>query len=1705
MSSVDPPSTSASNTNPADDDLDPAAFIRSVRELSEKREREDAERYRKLEEEVAQGRRERAARRAERARSISPEKLDIASTAPLESSPDVTRFEPINTPTAMDSSAPESPTKDIPEFKGFGSRTSSADTAAPARAESSASKPSQSASSLARSGTLSWQQRPSSRGGGSSSRPKSMVLPDTSRPTSSSSSAAATDAEPSRDQIAASLGSRDPSWFRQTADRGMGSAAYRRSKDETGSASPDTFSSGRRGLPGMSRELPLEPTEATSPAPSDSIASETASRGGSVRGSTVSSAGFSTVRTSTSSKPDLKSLIAADQEQEKAAPSSDYASSITDGEQAKTGRTLTMSSSQARLAEATERPSSPTKGQGGFVRSAMMRRGDSVSKRWSAQPGPSLSRENSIASARSGFGGLTGSYSVPKLEPTPSSRETSNEPSSQPTSSSTNVSNMTATQDDKDVFVKPSLPRAHSRSKSIASNYSTTAEEGHTSPSSSPSKRWSPQKSSWLESAITKPDSPKPAPAARNSQPSWMADIAKAKAQKASGGDTTPKPAEDAGSRPGSPTKAPFGQGMLKRSESRDRGTPRSSTPKPVEGPTSRPASPTKAYSDRKTLQRLDSRDLGAARSLTPKPLDVSTPRSGSPTKVGFGQSSSQRDSQSLSRSSMPLARPSIDQPAAKISDISAPSVKPGPVQTTDAVPEATLQKDDTKPMPPSESTQVSTEAPAPTAVKPARPIDLKPKPEAPPKPRTDFRSTLRARAPTESKTQETPEFLSKFGQLKKTDTQNYVAPDVLKDNILRGKSDLAKTGGPVKTQRRDELKESLLAKKEQWQKEKDEGVVHERKVSNPPQTPQKPEALAKREMMGRPEGVKMAASPEKPKTATPEALARHKSLKDKPKSEVAMPELEKQTSAPASSNVQPVQTKQASETSRMAARFNPGLAGILARGPPQASSGSNPSSRPESSAAAPRSSTPLPSPPSEPPAEGAQLQDMRKGRAKGPKRRKGGAPAVEPDTTASAIAEPSPPPMNTQATPDFEQRARVEAEPPLNEKTKPRALPGSAASLMVSSLQKRAPSPEKPQSTAAVPSPVAPSTPKVADDKPTLPAKSSLIGLTRRPENAQATPSQSPVVGSKPSTLQQRPAEVPKADVPEFKGFGPVKRATAGREDNKENADESSPSVKSAASMWGRPASASSQKVAMSSQIQLPSKRDEEAAMRSAGLLASSPSRPTSSNGPSGSPNRANDSMDMSPSVGAPPKPNKPSRVVSGQLLEASPSKGLATSPERPTHETKRKLEEAFGSVPRSSGPLTIDVNALITSSPHQDRIFRTVRKTVYLATEANDLKQLQPQEDYTFFDERVYACHHTYAIGDGPKKNEIFLWVGELASGDAVDQAQAAVKKLAKEAGNAFVHTVRQGTEIPGFLQALGGILVTRRGAGERSSRQYMLCGRKHLGQIVFDEVDFAVGSLCSGFVYLVSYPVTLQETRLYLWKGSACSAEEISAARLAAMDLSETRDVIEVDDKAEFASFLKIFGPDTTRDSVPKAEQIWQVKAQDSGRFSSRLFRIQAEETKQGFFGGMFTRRPSWNSQSPARNPAVNVKVSAQEISPFTQADLDVDGIYLLDAHSELWILLGPMFASQPEHVKNALFGQTLLLASEYALAATSLEDRPSVPKGMVLLSGTPAHFKMLFRHWDDTGLWGTGRLMAGSRGQDDVDVLELEEVMGVACDE
>ena len=435
---------------------------------------------------------------------------------------------------------------------------------------------------------------------------------------------------------------------------------------------------------------------------------------------------------------------------------------------------------------------------------------------------------------------------------------------------------------------------------------------------------------------------------------------------------------------------------------------------------------------------------------------------------------------------------------------------------------------------------------------------------------------------------------------------------------------------------------------------------------------------------------------------------------------------------------------------------------------------------------------------------------------------------------------------------------------------------------------------------------------------------------------------------------------------------------------------------------------------------------------------------------------------------------------------------------------------------MPTVSGPLTIDTATVIAQPTHHDRVFRTVRKVVAAHCPSAGLEPLPPQEEYTFFHEDAYVVTHAYTVADsGPKKTEIFLWTGAAASDAHVADAQARTKQLAREHGNAFVHTVRQGFEPPGFVQALGGILITRSGSRKRPAGQFMLRGRQHLGQIVFDEVDFGLAALCRGFAHLVSHPVTLQQRRLYLWKGAASSAQEVSAARLVAMDLAEAgEEPIEVDDGAEFPSFLHVFGPHVTTADLPRDPTgFWHVKAQTPARFATRLFQIhRAEEpsnkTATGMFrniNNMFARRPSADPH-PADDAAAAL-FAAREISPFAPSDLEPEHAYLLDAYGALYVLLGPLLPHQHAQAgPAALLGQTLLFAAEYAVLAASSEERPRVPRGWVVFAGVPAEVKTLFRVWDEgTGLWGTGGLMAGSgeaaaRGGEVV-VEALEEVLRV----
>jgi hypothetical protein len=1188
--------------------------------------------------------------------------------------------------------------------------------------------------------------------------------------------------QPSREQIAASLGARDPTYFKQTADRGLGNAAFRKSKDET-SSGDDVFAA-RRGLPGMSKESPRNEERTTSPAP-ESVTSDTPSRFGSIREDRAWSARSSGTPSVSDGKTSSDLPFRTQ---------STRSSVTTDTNEPPTlGRTPTMSASQARLSSASDRPPSPTKGMGGFVQSALMKRSDSQTKRWSAQPLGGLQRQDSSASARSGLSGLQGSYSMPKLDPIDASgRESSHEPTSRPSSSSSNLTTL-VTRPQDDAPVRQPLPsRNHSRSKSVHSTYSTSADldGGLKSPLGSPSKRFSPNKSSWIESALARPDSPKATPS-RPAQPSWMENIARAKANRTSVhvdiAPTLGSPNPNDKSRPASPTKeTPFGPAMLKRSDSRDlRTDPKRTSTRSITPPTkAKPIS-------------LSSRPTSL---LTQESLRISERMAAPTTK-------DETDNYKLETMPMkPFEIPEFDVGSGPLADKSSPVVAPEEakpesiVEKQEEVPTTSSETDPVKSLPspkpepeivkdvPDLSTKIpDTEKAMPLPLTTSKP-SITPKPESSPKPTTDFRSNLRSRPVSRPDSQEKPEFMSKFGTLRKAQQEKYVAPDVLRENITRGKRGLTITEGPQKRERKDELRDSLLAKKEQWQQEKDAGIVHERKTSDPPASPEKPEALATRELLGRNKSVKgRPNSPEKTRNITPEAIRFRKSIREKPKAEAppveqAKPEvvesvatetstaplsssslrksvteplpsppakeestaedLERTVSLPRSEKRNPsppVEQKNstyppvavAAPTSKLAARFNPALAGILARGPP--TSGSSPAgSRSESPAGIDKSSKSVQAAASEPQVAGAPLADVRKGRAKGPKKRKGGAAKEDPKEETKDVEPEAPKQANE---PNDVPKLETPLSPSPNTNPSPAIRPTArfgehgagakaAASIMAASLgtnlrqipaspQEPARSPSNKSAPFAKPTvspkpslagfPTSQDSPapaiktpsylkRTVSDKPATPSKDAVPefkGLSQgSPAPAVNTPSYvkrtlsdkpatplkdaapeskgssqispAPAV-NRPSYLQRTPSDKPatplKDAVPEFKGFGSrVGRQPAlGAEEDKENKPSSSPSVKDTASAWGR--KKTYMPLGSPSQIQLPTRKDEEAAMRSASLLASSPARSPSR--PDSRGGLGISSPVTSPSSAVPPKPAKSSRVVSGQLKEVFPNKG--------------------------------------------------------------------------------------------------------------------------------------------------------------------------------------------------------------------------------------------------------------------------------------------------------------------------------------------------------------------------------------------------------------------------------------------------------------
>ncbi|KAL8747823.1 MAG: hypothetical protein Q9190_000323, partial [Brigantiaea leucoxantha] len=1238
--------------------------------------------------------------------------------------------------------------------------------------------------------------------------------------------------------------------------------------------------------------------------------------------------------------------------------------SPTRGGDASVGRSMAMSPLQGRLSpERLDRSSSPTKGLGGFVQSAMLKRSDSVSKRWSAQQDPGLSRGNSIASNRSGYDSSRQpkpSLSPPReLQLDDVNRKDPSKPGSHPSTVTTskpfrayerpeaskpagNLHEKQAPIANADPITLGQIDRSPPPIDQIrAPNANINGNPVMMSPPSSPSKKWSPTKSSWLENAINKPESPKPK-VALPQQPAWMANLSQTKQQRSNG----------EASRSNNFREVTTG-GLLR------------SPPMGV------PARPTNFVSQ---AQRSGDAKL---------PIQSSKPDGERPTGTVASDSSIDAITGATSFSELPPGSsrsPTISpiHVRGQESGFTGESVSADSGSQLSGVPKQ--------------------EAPPPLN---------KPKPETPPK--RDFRANLKTRQVSSSKKDsEDLEFKNVFGKLKRTQTQNYVAPDQLKDNILRGKAGLTTTTGPKKSERRDEFKDSILKSKDAMKTGGTSALARKPSAGDAAKDGSQslPEALAKQKGLIKSDiRLSNASGSVDRATGLSKNLDEPQQSQDKPK---PLPP-ESASAAPAA-----LQSRSA-VSSRLGDSFSSSLTNVLSRGPPPSPVKPKPEFQNVQTPTSYNSTNPKTEVSDEPSAS-TQLTHMTKSRAKGPKRRlpkskqdvseKPSPKTLEPAQPVDLVGEEKDqrilsPAGKTQIGPlaDISHNNRKTSQPP------PPRKPSTNINHSKTLDQTSPKSHDMRTQPAPLRSTVSPNAGNRRSPSLKVEKRQSYTLSSKRSSQTPPKPSlerkASPMLSNKlDSSKQQSQASNPTED----KDFSSVNGATA-------SSGQTQPS---------------SVPTRITSPIKVSTYEDQEVPMEKI-RTTDDRVKPGNSNVDNQSPQKVQilsmrEDEPSTPSAKSPRSPPLPGRKPQGLadrvVSNTLPSKNKPKPSQPPASQTSEAAQifaELFEDVSHSAIKVDIDTEAIIASRmTHNDPgKMKTLRKQIWEVSGGGKLLPVPSHQEHILFEDSMYICTHVFGGLTGARTSEVYLWCGDGISTSAIEDAQLFARKIAKDY-NGKLSILKQGKESASFFQALGGIVILRRGASDRPPSSYIICGRRHMGQIAFDEVDFSPHSLCGGFPMIVCTGSGSggNGKKVYLWKGRGSTVDELGCARLISMDLGPTGDVEEVDEGREPESFWSSCFPGGKRpmtstlsssDSTTASSLSpqWHLKATRE-KYTTRLYQVDVEPPRPKSSSGFkWVRRGSALANNEEGTPWT---ARIKEIAPFAQSDVWDDGIFVLDVFFE-----------------------------------------------------------------------------------------------------
>lgn len=324
-----------------------------------------------------------------------------------------------------------------------------------------------------------------------------------------------------------------------------------------------------------------------------------------------------------------------------------------------------------------------------------------------------------------------------------------------------------------------------------------------------------------------------------------------------------------------------------------------------------------------------------------------------------------------------------------------------------------------------------------------------------------------------------------------------------------------------------------------------------------------------------------------------------------------------------------------------------------------------------------------------------------------------------------------------------------------------------------------------------------------------------------------------------------------------------------------------------------------------------------------------------------------------------------------------------------------------------------------------------RTLEVETFQISNNGKKQQVPNHQKRILFEENQYYYIHKFMNETGQVFIKAYWWIGGQVPMILVEEAEKIAHTESRTAG-AELHILQQGKETAEFIFALDGIIITHRGSSHKydSLAPRVLCGRKYMGQIVFDEVDYSLRSLCSGFPYLIS----TNSGKCYLWKGKGSSVDELSCARLVGMEFGLTGEIEEIEDGKEPPSFIRLFNEDI---EISISASYWEMKPKCC-RYRVRLFVSSAESKDQII-----------------------------EITPFNQHDINSEKIHIVDVFFEIFIIVGSNSQSQYTAFKNSL-----LFAQEYSMLVVGKEDRPFIPPISIVMGDTPLNLKTAFRKWTDS---------------------------------